>query len=64
MQQVYERFYKLFYANVFSSACNKVFDLSVIRENRLRYHENMIVYEDYDFVLNYIVDHCPKARVN
>ena len=20
--------------------------------------------EDYDFVLNYIVDHCPKARVN
>ena len=54
MQQVYERFYKLFYANVFSSACNKVFDLSVIRENRLRYHENMIVYEDYDFVLSYI----------
>ncbi len=61
IKQIYERYCELFYANVFSSACNKVFDLSVIRENHLRYREGMIVYEDYDFVLSYI-DHISGVR--
>lgn len=40
--------------NELSSACNKVFDLSLIRQLSLRFREGMTLYEDFDFVLRYL----------
>lgn len=43
-----------FLDNYLSSACNKAFDLGLIRESGLRYREGMNLYEDYAFVLRYL----------
>lgn len=44
----------LFSNNVFSSACNRVFSATIVRENQLRFKEDMKIYEDLDFVLQYM----------
>ena len=41
--------------NVLSSACNKVFSASVIREHHLRFPEDVTLYEDFSFVLSYLM---------
>lgn len=44
--------YQDFFAdNALSSACNKVFDLELIRAKGLRFPDGMTLYEDYAFVL-------------
>ena len=45
---------RYFTNNSLSSACNKVFNAALIRENNLRFNEELIVYEDLDFVLKYL----------
>lgn len=52
--QLRDMFTNLFYDNVFSSACNKVFRRNIIIENKLLFDEEMTLYEDLDFVLRYI----------
>ena len=43
-----------FHDNALSSACNKVFDLELIQNNKLRYQDGMDLYEDFAFVLRYL----------
>lgn len=42
---------KFFNDNVLSSACNKVFPVKLLRDNDLRFPEDMTLYEDLAFVL-------------
>ncbi len=51
---VLESFSEFFWDNALSSACNKVFSAEVIRENNLCFPEGMTLYEDLDFVLQYL----------
>lgn len=46
-----EKLPAFFEDNVFSSACNKVFSLKLLREKGLRFREHMRLYEDLEFVL-------------
>lgn len=50
-----EKLADFFRDNVLSSACNKVFRASVIHENKLRFPEGMTLYEDFAFVLTYLL---------
>lgn len=48
--------YKSFFLNnALSSACNKVFVTKIIKSHDLYFNEDMILYEDYDFVLRYLM---------
>lgn len=52
--------YKSFFDdNVLSSACNKVFVTEIIKMHDLHFNEDMTLYEDYDFVLRYLM--CVKS---
>lgn len=51
---VLEDFSQFFWDNALSSACNKVFSAEVIRQNGLCFPEGMTLYEDLDFVLQYL----------
>ena len=35
-----------------SSSCNKLFKANILKENRIRYNENIVIYEDLNFNLN------------
>ena len=47
-------FSEFFADNQLSSACNKVFDRAIIEKNQIRFREGMALYEDFDFVVNYL----------
>ena len=49
--EVSENFFAFYTDNQLSSACNKVFERSVIEKNGIRFREGMAIYEDFDFVL-------------
>ena len=53
-KQVMDNLHELFAANSLSSACNKAFNLELIKENQLKFNEHMYLYEDLDFVLKYL----------
>lgn len=54
VNDILESYPVFFYDNALSSACNKVFKTEVIRERHIRFNEEMSLYEDYDFVLQYL----------
>ena len=51
-----------FRANALSSLCSKVFKRSIIECNRLRLNPRLTLYEDLDFVLNYL-SFCNEIRI-
>ena len=54
-QELAEKLSAFFEDNVLSSACNKAFSAALIRENGLRFPEGMTLYEDFTFVLAYLL---------
>ena len=55
MQEVISDIFKRYFEdNTLSSACNKVFRSAIIKENQIRFVEGMTLYEDFNFVLNYL----------
>lgn len=54
LERILTEFPSFFHDNALSSACNKVFSAEIIRRNNLQFHEGMTLYEDYDFVLQYL----------
>ena len=54
VQELLKQYKSFFYDNALSSSCNKVFSSKIIKENDLRQHEGMTLYEDYAFVLRYL----------
>lgn len=52
--QIGQRINQLFLCNSLSSACNKVFLRKIIVDNKIRFNEEMTLYEDFDFVLQYM----------
>lgn len=54
LEQVLTEFQSFFIDNALSSACNKVFSSEIIKRENLKFHEEMNLYEDYDFVLQYL----------
>lgn len=48
-------FESFFSDNALSSACNKVFSGKILRDNNLRFREGMTLYEDFEFVLRYLM---------
>ena len=53
-------FSSFFADNQLSSACNKVFDRHLIERLHLRFAKGMTLYEDFDFVVRYLI-HCTSA---
>lgn len=51
VREIAENLYEYFEDNVISSACNKVFNANLLRDNNLRFSESMQLYEDLEFVL-------------
>lgn len=39
---------------VFTSSCGKLFVRDIIEKNNIRFNKNLIVFEDFDFVLSYL----------
>lgn len=52
--EIFVNFNNYFENNTLSSACNKVFRKSVIDDHHLRFVEGMTLYEDFNFVLNFL----------
>ena len=52
--KIFGSFKRYFEDNTLSSACNKVFRSAIIKENQIRFVEGMTLYEDFNFVLNYL----------
>ena len=52
--EMFCNFKRFFDNNALSSACNKVFQSAVIEECNLRFVEGMTLYEDLNFVINYL----------
>ena len=50
-QEFLDDYSDYFSDNALSSACNKAISAELLRENRIRFSEQMILYEDLDFVL-------------
>lgn len=55
LEQLLGSYQNFFEDNALSSACNKVFLSDIIKQNHLRFQEGMTLYEDYDFVLRYLL---------
>lgn len=53
-EQLLKCFKDFFEDNALSSACNKCFHADVIQENNLKFVEGMTLYEDMEFVLQYL----------
>ena len=51
---VLESFSEFFWDNALSSACNKVFSAEVVRKKDLYFPDGRMLYEDLDFVLQYL----------
>ena len=54
LSAVMRNLHEMFMSNSLSSACNKAFDLNLIKDNHLEFNEQMYLYEDLDFVLRYL----------
>lgn len=50
-----ENFVELFYADYLSSSCTKIFKRSIIIENHIQFDSSLVMYEDFSFVLNYLM---------
>ena len=55
VEDVFRSYPAFFYDNALSSACNKVFLAETIKKNYILFNEEMTLYEDYDFVLRYLM---------
>lgn len=55
VNRIFEEYNSFFDDNALSSACNKVFLSETIRIHNLQFNEKMTLYEDYDFVLRYLM---------
>lgn len=55
VQEVLVNHWDFFADNALSSACNKVFSAQIIGSYHLRFEQTMTLYEDYDFVLRYLM---------
>ena len=53
-EEIEERFKEYFENNTLSSACNKVFRKDIIDKYQIRFNEIMNLYEDMDFVIQYL----------
>ncbi len=49
-----EDFSNLFDCNALSSACNKIFNTRIIKENKLYFNQDVFLMEDFLFVLGYL----------
>lgn len=49
-----KEFYDFFTRNCFSSACSKIFRAQIVKNNKLLFNENLVIYEDLEFVLRYL----------
>lgn len=58
-EEICAAFSEYFDDNALSSACNKVFSGAILRVSGLRFSEEMTLYEDLDFVLQYL-RHCKQ----
>lgn len=54
VSQILEKYGDFFYDNALSGVWNKVYSAEVIRKNGLFFRTDMKIYEDYDFVINYL----------
>lgn len=55
LEEVLLNYNSFFNDNALSGVWNKVFDLKIIRDFHLKFNENMFLYEDYEFVLRYLM---------
>ena len=55
VEDVFRSYPAFFYDNALSSACNKVFLAETVKKNHILFNEAMTLYEDYDFVLRYLM---------
>ena len=55
VEEVFRSYSAFFYDNALSSACNKVFLAETVKKNHILFNEAMTLYEDYDFVLQYLM---------
>lgn len=53
--EVFRSYPAFFYDNALSSVWNKVFLAEIVKKNHILFNEAMILYEDYDFVLRYLM---------
>jgi len=59
-------FFQLDMEDLLHSACNKTYKLSILKDNNIRFNENVKMMEDYEFNLHYYkvsdkVEICPKS---
>jgi len=54
VSQVFESYLDFFCDNALSGVWNKVYSTEVIRKNGIFFRSDMKIYEDYDFVINYL----------
>lgn len=52
--EIKKYFFQMYDANYLSSACNKLFNSRIIKENRITFEENMAILEDFKFVLDFM----------
>ena len=53
-EEIADNFEELYYNDYLSSSCTKVFQKSIIDMYQLKFDENLVMYEDLCFVLEYI----------
>ena len=59
-----ERFVQRFQTGILNSACNKLYDLEIIRDNALRFKKDVNVAEDIIFNLDYLLECENVSEVN
>lgn len=52
--ELINRFVDLFYKDYLASSCTKLFKKSIIEDNKLCFKENLVMYEDFYFVMDYL----------
>lgn len=55
VERLLEEYQSFFFDNALSSACNKVFLAQTVKKHKIQFQEGMTLYEDYDFVLRYLM---------
>ena len=55
VMDILKNYQEFFTDNALSSACNKVFLTEIVKTNGLKFKEGMTLYEDYEFVLRYLM---------
>ena len=54
-EELFKSYPAFFYDNALSSVWNKVFLAETVKKNHILFNEAMMLYEDYDFVLRYLM---------